>query len=382
MQPRFLAVWALTVPLLLGGGAVGAEGSPAASTEGIAEQGPPAGAPERSVTVYPVPITPAKNIVSGVPLRIAVVVGSLLERAGVERVEVAETPFAPPPTGDVGAVAKAFGERVAGDSIPTAYALYGEIVHADRKIRAIRTVLVDSRGVVVLADRDDQRTFAQTSQIAPKDPLACSVFLARKLQKLWGLADPLREDAPRGKLEARLRAEAGIPSDEERDAIGRRLRVISAQGDKARLTVYPIRVGRKSDHACARQLAAMLNEQGVFPSEAGQVAPSLAIRGNMDEQKVLWDTARAFREFVRKSPPRTQYALFAHYGIFGPSPDRSKVGHVHFIVCDRAGDWVIVDFQNSHHRDFQDIDPRSSDDCSRLLVKRLKGYLASGGSSR
>ena len=97
----------------------------------------------------------------------------------------------------------------------------------------------------------------------------------------------------------------------------------------------------------------------------------------MDEQKVLWDTARAFRTFVRKNPPATEYALFADYGVFSPSPDRSKVSHVHFIVCDRAGGWVIVDFQNSHHRDFQEIDPKSPEDCSRLLVKRLKGRVSS-----
>jgi len=311
------------------------------------------------------------------PARIAVVVGSLLERAGVERVEVAETPFTSPETDDIATVAQAFGKQVAGDSIPTGYALYGEIVHADRKIQAIRTVLVDGQGKVVLADRDDQATFAQTSKIVPKDPMTCSVFLAVKLQKLWGLADPLRKDAPRGKLEARLRAEAGMPSDEERQEIDRRLRAMRAQGETTKLTVYPVRVGRASDDACAVQLAALLNEGGVFPSEAGQLTPSFAIRGNMDEQKVLWDTARAFREFVRKNPPATEYALFADYGIFSPSPDQSKVSHVHFIVCDRAGGWVIVDFQNSHHRDFQQIDPQSAEDCSRLLVKRLKGRVSS-----
>jgi len=377
MRSGFLPTWALMATLLLGGAAIGAEDRPATSQKGGADNRPAAEASERSITVYPVPITPSKNIVSGVPQRIAVVVGTLLERAGVERVEVAEEPFAAPKSDDVAAVAQAFGKRVAGDSIPTGYALYGEIVHAERKIQAIRTVLVDSRGVVVLADRDDAATFAQTTKIAPKDPMTCSVFLACKLQKLWGLADPLRKDAPRGKLDARLRAEAGMPSDEERHQIDRRLQAMRAQGENAKLTVYPVRVARETDEASAVELVGLLNEGGVFPSEAGRAAPSLVIRGNMDEQKVLWDTARAFREHVRKNPPTTQYALFADYGVFAPSPGQSKVSHVHFIVCDRAGDWVIVDFQNSHHRDFQEIDPKSSEDCNRLLVERLKGYLAS-----
>ena len=48
---------------------------------------------------------------------------------------------------------------------------------------------------------------------------------------------------------------------------------------------------------------------------------------------------------------------------------------VHFVVCDREGEWVIVDFQNDHHGDFQSIDPKTPDDCGRLVAKRLQGYL-------
>jgi hypothetical protein len=49
---------------------------------------------------------------------------------------------------------------------------------------------------------------------------------------------------------------------------------------------------------------------------------------------------------------------------------------VHLIVCDQKGDWVIVDFQNSHHKDFQAINPKSIEDCQRLAVKRLASYLS------
>jgi tetratricopeptide (TPR) repeat protein len=48
---------------------------------------------------------------------------------------------------------------------------------------------------------------------------------------------------------------------------------------------------------------------------------------------------------------------------------------VHFVVCDRKGEWVIVDMQNSQHPDYQDIKPTSSEGCNKLLVKRLEGYL-------
>ena len=88
------------------------------------------------------------------------------------------------------------------------------------------------------------------------------------------------------------------------------------------------------------------------------------------------DTARAFRDFLRKNPPETGYALLADYGIGKSESGKTTVGAVHLIVCDRQGDWVLVDYQNSHHADFQEIDPRSRDDCNRLAARRLKSRLS------
>lgn len=94
-------------------------------------------------------------------------------------------------------------------------------------------------------------------------------------------------------------------------------------------------------------------------------------RNHSNQQKVLWDTARAFRDFVRKNPPATDYVAFADYGL-----SDTQVHHVHLIVCDRAGDWVLIEMQNSHHPDFQRIDPKSAAECSRLVVARLKDWLS------
>jgi hypothetical protein len=48
---------------------------------------------------------------------------------------------------------------------------------------------------------------------------------------------------------------------------------------------------------------------------------------------------------------------------------------VHFVVCEKSGDWVLVDFQNSTHEDFQRISPKSVEDCDRLAVERLADRL-------
>jgi len=94
-----------------------------------------------------------------------------------------------------------------------------------------------------------------------------------------------------------------------------------------------------------------------------------AAKGNV--QKVLWDTARAFRDFVRKNPPATDYVAFADYGL-----SDTQVHYVHLIICDRAGDWVLIEMQNSHHPDFQRLAPESAADCNRLVVARLKNWLS------
>jgi hypothetical protein len=53
------------------------------------------------------------------------------------------------------------------------------------------------------------------------------------------------------------------------------------------------------------------------------------------------------------------------------NPAGGPVGAVHFVVCEKSGDWVLVDFQNSTHEDFQRISPKNVEDCDRLAVERL-----------
>ena len=59
----------------------------------------------------------------------------------------------------------------------------------------------------------------------------------------------------------------------------------------------------------------------------------------------------------------------------GFNPENWEQGLVHFVVCDRKGEWVIVDMQNSYHPDYLSVKPKSREECNRLLVQRLKGYL-------
>jgi hypothetical protein len=142
----------------------------------------------------------------------------------------------------------------------------------------------------------------------------------------------------------------------------------------ATLLVYPARIGgSEANVPSATNIVRLLNQAGLCQAiQAGQPVLLKTSLADPNELKALWNLAREFRNFVRTNPPATDYTLYADY-VFNPK--NTEQGFVHFVVCDRKGEWVIVDMQNSHHPDYQSLGIISCDRCDQLLVKRLAGYL-------
>ena len=344
----------------------------------------PADDADRSLTIFPVLTTPELPIAKqpdgttiDLPQRFAAVVGFALEKAGMKNVVMATSRFTPSGTNDMARVAQELGKFVRENPIATQFALYGELHGtAQTGVAEIRTVVVDNQGNIILADRDDKETYARTSSTLPKDPMTCCLFLSKKIQNLWTLPKPNPSDATEGKMAAYWRKQSGLPENEELEAIQRRRKILKAKASTGTLTVYPVRVGAESDTASAAQLAEMFDKARLAKTVLAKVDPRLQIPGDPNEQKILWDTARGFRRFLQKNPPSTDYALLADYGIGRDASGQTKVGYVHVIVCDQETNWVIVDFQNSHHADFQSIAPSSRADCNRLVMQRAQGLLS------
>lgn len=84
---------------------------------------------------------------------------------------------------------------------------------------------------------------------------------------------------------------------------------------------------------------------------------------------MLWDLARQFQDHLKKNKVEADAALISQYFV-----GKRGVGGVHFVLCDQEGEWIIVDLQNDHHEDFQEIDPKTASDCNLLVLKRLEGY--------
>ena len=323
--------------------------------------------PDASLTILPVRL-------AGKPWdRVTEVVGVLLEQQGLKNIELGKTPFTPAET-NLENLATAVGAFVKTNPITTGYALYAEY-NGDQKngLNELRAVVVDQAGAVVWTDRQTPQDEA-FKKIGERDPMTMSVLLIERLSPPLGLNEETVKAAKPGKLAALLDQRSGLPPENERAALPERLQAMKQALPGATLLVYPARIGgNKTSISSATNVVRLLNEAGLCKAvQADQTILLKASQADPNELKSLWDLAREFRDYARANPPAADYALYADY-VF--NPQNAEQGLVHFVVCDRKGEWVIVDMQNSHQPDYQSIGITSRDRCDQLLVKRLEGYL-------
>jgi hypothetical protein len=319
---------------------------------------------EASIAVFPV-------VLGGTPKNEARdAVAMFLERGGMTHVSGADQVFQPAAGQSLDDIAGAFGTAVREAKVQADYALFAEFIGApQRGVDEVRAVIVDNQGNLVWQDRQTPDD-ADFKRIKPSDPMTCCVLLMERMRPVMGLSDPFREEAAAGDYQKKWADATGLPAGEERDAMRVRLETFRAAASEAPLEILPVRVNDKLSAERAVVLAELLKSRRFAGARSGEATIEFALEPTMNEQKTLWSMARAVREHVRANPPRSEYVLFAHYLV---APDEAQA--VHFVVCDRSGEWVIVDFQNSHWEDFARISPKSENDCDQLVATRLEGYL-------
>ena len=321
-----------------------------------------------SLTVFPVVMGDSAALNRDV----ADVVALLLEKAGMTNLETTDAVFRLPKDAPFDQAAELFGKFVRENPIETDYALYAEFVGSpETGPEEIRSVIVDRTGRSVLVDRQTaaDREFKRAK---PHTPMTCCMFLVERVRKQLGIPSSARDDSGKGKF-ARMSSENSAgPGKVEWAAMEQRKAVMKKTGKSAKVAVFPIRLSDdEASRTDAAHLVELLNKKNLCEAEVAESPLRVKIQYARNEQKLLWDLARAFQDHIRQNPPEGDYALLADYMF--PHPDRAWA--VHFVICDRDGEWVIVDFQNEHHGDFQRVDPKTHDDCGRLVAKRLKGYL-------
>ncbi|MFO8008868.1 MAG: hypothetical protein R6V05_14165 [Candidatus Brocadiia bacterium] len=380
------AGWALSVLVAL---LTACSSVPTSQEKGQA--GPLPGFPEASLTILPITL----NVVGPIDKtahhqrfaeayrsgfrekggEFARTIGLILEEKGYDRWALADAYFEfPTPAGPGDGRAAAFGEFVRELDLETDFALCTQFtLHIEKSWQEVYSVIVDSEGGVVWEDSQGWGDPA-FDRDAPGTEFGCCELVARRLASVMALDELPQTDLPEDK-EMELREMRGRqpPGQAELEAMERRLKTMKEAGASARVVVHPTRVG--GDHAdasSAGRLAELLNEADLCAATAAETGPVLEGAGWPNEMAVLSIFARAVRQYVRQHPSDNEYVLFADYWF---RPDGRAAHAVHFVVCDRAGDWVIMDLQNSHCEDFQRIRPKTVADCDRLVVERLESLL-------
>jgi hypothetical protein len=333
---------------------------------------------EASVTVFPVAIVVAnrgEKAVADIGKDAGKVLALLLEQAGMVDLAIADSVFTSAPDEEFEAVAAQFGAFVRAGSIATDYALYAEIVAragGKPQFEEVRSALVTKDGEAVWVDRLTAGD-AEFQRAKPTCPMSCCVLLADRVRTTLGIPDSARDESGEGKIAQMLAKDSPGPDKAEWAAIEQRRAVMKDAAGDATLAVFPVRLSDDEvGSEDAMHLANLLGDQSLCEAESVASSLRVKIQPSHNEQELLWALARAFRDHVRQNPPEADYALLADYLI---SPRGQHVRAVHFVVCDRDGEWVIVDFQNDHHADFHSIDPKTREDCGRLVAQRLEQYL-------
>lgn len=319
-----------------------------------------------SLTVFPIQMAgePRKDV--------AALVALLLEQGGMESIEVDGAVFSPDVDAAFDDQMGAFAAFIKKRGVSTEYALYGAVIGSPQDgVDEIHSVLVDGSGNVAWSDRQTRESPAM-KRSNPSCPMSCTVFLVERLRDPLDLLDPMQADAPEGRWAGYWRTDSLAPTDAEVDEMQGRLARLLKATPTATVLVYPARIGDSWSVECANRIADEINRQGLLDASVAEGRLEFEIQPARSQQKVLWSGARSIQQLVRANPPKADYVLLADYMV---SRGSGEAWGVHTFLLESDGEWVIVDYQNSHHDDFNKIRPSSPDDCCDLTVVRLGKYL-------
>lgn len=139
------------------------------------------------------------------------------------------------------------------------------------------------------------------------------------------------------------------------------------------VTVYPTLLRGEAeesfDLASAREVASFLNEKGFATATITEEEPTVQTIGHRNEMRVAAASALSFAKFIAGEPLETPYALMAEY--FVSSRDGRAMA-VHYYIVTRDGKVADAGVINSHYRIFQEIDPRTVEDCTRVAIEQME----------
>lgn len=305
--------------------------------------------------------------------RVSEVIGVILEEKGLKNIEIGTSIFIYNDNASVKAVADSLSRFLMKNPVATDYILYAEM-NGDNNpppVDELFGLIVDNKGELVWSEFLNSKD-KDFTDVEDPDPMGYSILLTERLAPYLGLNEETARNAKPGKMAAKMRERSGLPPEEEMIGMNEREAVLQANLKESELVVFPLRVMRQSDSDATGELVKLINKGGLSKALIAK-NPLLLNPSSQDpnEMKVLWDMAKQFRDYLKENPQEGDYFLYGDYAF---TPDNWQAGYVHFVICDRNGEWVVADLQNSHRTEYVSVKPVSVEDCNKILFTRLVNY--------
>lgn len=319
-----------------------------------------------SVTVFPVSIRPTVPV-KEMPYRTGVVIATFLEQAGLSDLNAEENAITMPESDDLAQHAKVVSEYVKSHSIQTQFAVQVELYGTPTSgVHSIDIIVVNANGEVQWTKHFAESEL-KSAVHKPHDLMTCSAFVSDQLLKNWKIQKPPRPI--QGKFSEFWKQDAQIPNEATFKEMEQRRILLSQSIRKKSISIYPASVSGEADRRTAQELASKLSS--LFNEvHVGAMERAMVIQRHSNEQKVLWQTARLLKSMVQNKGLESDYVLFVDYGWNGQCSQ-----YIHIIVMDRSGDWVLVDYQNSHHDGFDSDRLTSLNACNEFVSQRIAKLL-------
>jgi hypothetical protein len=141
------------------------------------------------------------------------------------------------------------------------------------------------------------------------------------------------------------------------------------------MTVFPAYVRRGDevayDSSAAEQIGAFLEDERLATPTYSEEKVPIGTPWRINQARMLRESAAAFAAYLAEHPVETEYALLPEY--LGGSRD---FGGVHSYIVDAQNRLAYVFLQNSHWPIFQDVSPKTTNDCTEILIRVLRLDLA------
>lgn len=143
---------------------------------------------------------------------------------------------------------------------------------------------------------------------------------------------------------------------------------------KTSITVFPafVRHGNEAsyDRAAAERIGAFFDDKNLAEVTLSDAQVPTTGSWHHSQPRMLGESAEAFAAYVKEHPVATEFALLPEY-LMG----RSRAGGIHCYVVDAQSRLAYVVLRNSHWPIFAEVDPKSVDDCTEVLVRVLEDEL-------